>query len=148
MAVINMQIDTKVLQLLYEYHDGVITFANDIVIGKWVILRVVNIRGPRTSGYKYNFDNYFEFVIRDDQGIERIQTWYHNKGDQYLECYWAEDGAVNAIPYFFKNHPVFKSRNWRDFDASVILKRIRECFDTGTDNIQILESIKRICSEI
>lgn len=148
MALINVKIGTKVLQLLYEYHDGVVTFANDIVIGNWVILKVVNIRGPRTSCYKYNFENYFEFVIRDDQGVERIQTWHHNKGDEYLDCYWAEDGAVHAIPYFITNHPVFKSRNWRDFDASVILKRIRECFDTGTDNIQILESIKRFCLEI
>ena len=132
MEIINIKYESKLIQIPYEYSDGVIKLAEDIVIGNWVIKRIVKIGGPIFSRYKYDFKNYLEFVICDEEGFERIQTWYHNSGDNLLDAYWAE--YSDTISYFIENHPIFKSQNWKDYDAGNILKKIKLSLNQGTDN--------------
>lgn len=124
MKLINIPVGGKVLQLFWEYDDGVYTLQSDIKKGDWIVGKVVKIGGPRSSIYKYDFRNYFEFVVTDVNNESRVLTWYYNGGDEVLEAYTGRDAAIYALPFFFQNHPIFQCKDWDDYACKVKLIKI------------------------
>lgn len=126
MHLLNIVHDKKAQQLRYDYDSetGVYTFESDIIIGEWTVSRIIKIGGPRTSAYKYDFKNYFEFVITDRNGDSQILTWHHNSGDDMLAGTWAGDTSADALPYFFAEHPVFTAVDWKDYKSVTAIKEV------------------------
>ena len=125
MEMINLKHGNQVQQLRYDYDSSVYSFEKDIKIGTWIVSRHIKICGPKESIYKYNFKNFFEFVITDVNGTSQVLTWNHNAGDKVLISYWG-DSAVDSLPFFFENHPVFFSKDWEDYKYALALNAIKD----------------------
>lgn len=146
MEMLNIQHGNQVQQLRYEYDSGVYSFENDIQIGDWTVSRFIKIGGPKGGSiYKYDFKNFFEFVITDGNGVCQVLTWNHNAGDKALGAYWG-NSAVDALPYFFANHPVFSAENWEGYNYVLALKCIGESLENQT--LSAKEKINAITSII
>lgn len=129
MEILNIIVGNHVQQVGYEYDSGIYTFEKDIHIGEWVVSRLIKIGGPKGGSiYKYDFRNYFEFVITDANGSGRILTWNHNAGDNNLKRFWGNT-VVDALPFFFENHPVFSARDWEDYKYLLALRSIKKVLD-------------------
>ena len=64
MEMLNIKHGNQVQQLRYDYDSGVYSFEKDIQIGDWTVSRFIKIGGPKGGSiYKYDFKNFFEFVI-------------------------------------------------------------------------------------
>lgn len=123
MPILNIPVKGDVIQINCEYQERCFIFAEDIKNGEWTVKKVIKVGGPQYSIYKFDFRNYLEFVLIDINGEARTLSWYHNCGDVLLRSYQGEDGAIDSIPFFFKEHPVFKCQDWKDFEVvSKLLK--------------------------
>ena len=145
MEMLNIKHGNQVQQLRYDYDSGVFSFEKDIQIGDWVVSRFIKIGGPKDGSiYKYDFKNYFEFVITDGNGMCQVLTWNHNAGDKALCAYWG-DSAVDALPYFFANHPVFSAKDWEEYKYVLAIKCIGESLEnmnrSAKDKIDAIASI-------
>lgn len=129
MEMLNIKHGNQVQQLRYDYDSGVYSFEKDIQIGTWSVSRHIKIGGPKGGSiYKYDFKNFFEFVITDADGNSHVLTWNHNAGDKALKGYWG-DTAVDALPFFFENHPVFLAKNWEDYKYLLVLNAIKKVIE-------------------
>lgn len=147
MKILNIILGKKVQQLRYEYDAGVYSFEEDLKVGDWIVSRIIKVCGPSCSVYKYDFKNYFEFAITDCHGESRILTWNHNAGDNNLKAYWS-DSEEDAIPFFFANHPIFSSKDWKDYESVITLKAIEriiqdKSISSGTKVLRITSLIKK-----
>ena len=129
MEMLNIKHGNQVQQLRYDYDSRVYSFEKDIQIGTWTVSRHIKIGGPKGGSiYKYDFKNYFEFVITDVNGDSQVLTWNHNAGDKVLDGYWG-DTAVDALPFFFENHPVFYAKDWEDYKYLLVLNSIKKVLE-------------------
>ena len=148
MELLNIRHGNQVQQLKYDYDSGVYTFEKDIQIGDWSVSRFIKIGGPKGGSiYKYDFKNYFEFVITDINGVCQVLTWNHNAGDKALNAFWG-DSAVDALPFFFANHPIFSAKDWEDYNCVLTLKDINEVLEkqglSATGKIDAISSILKV----
>ena len=148
MELLNIRHGNQVQQLKYDYDSGVYTFEKDIQIGDWSVSRFIKIGGPKgESIYKYDFKNYFEFVITDINGVCQVLTWNHNAGDKALNAFRG-DSAVDALPFFFANHPIFSAKDWEDYNCVLTLKDINEVLEkqglSATGKIDAISSILKV----
>lgn len=141
-SYVNVSINAKVQQLHYLYDDeaATYTFDEDIKIGEWIIKKIVKSGGPRYSQYKYNFDNYLEFVLIDKDGISRKEQWFYNT-DKNLCLYMQNIFMPESFACFCEKHPIFKCQNWEDYLAYVNIKTIQSIIK---ENITNPEKFKRI----
>lgn len=129
MEMLNIKHGNQVQQLRYDYDSGVYSFEKDIQIDNWTVSRHIKIGGPKGGSiYKYDFKNFFEFVITDVNGDSQVLTWNHNAGDKALVAYWG-DTAVDALPFFFENHPLFLAKDWEDYKYLLALKDIKKVLE-------------------
>ena len=148
MDLINVKNGTHVLQCFYTYENGIYSFEKDIQIGDWIVSRYIKLCGPTSSPYKYDFRNYFELVITDCNGESRTFTWNPNIGCKYLKAYRDGDSTADALPYFFAKHPLFSSKDWKDYENVDTLRDIELIFQdakisSGTKLLRIAAVIKR-----
>lgn len=145
MNSINIKTGKTVLQTQYEYNDGTYEFPDDFVIGSWTVKRLIQLKGPKSSVYKYDFKNCLEFVISDKHGEEKIIRWYHNSGDELLRGHISDESSVECLSFFFCNHPIFKSIDWEDANSTVQVQKIRELLkDNENESYVIIDDIKHI----
>lgn len=148
MALLNIQHGNQAQQIRYEYDSGIYTFESDIQIGSWKVSRFIKI-GGKTGGsiYKYDFKRFFEFVVTDVNGVCQVLTWNHNDGDKALEAYWG-DSAVDALPFFFANHPIFFAKDWEDYKSMRTINDINEILkDNELSADGKIKAIKKLISE-
>lgn len=151
MEILNILHNKKCIQALYVYNDETSSyqFQDDIELGDWKIARIIPFGGPKSSRYKYDYNNYLEFVITDVKGETRIIDYYYNKGDEEVivafNKYYNDDTAHRGIQLFLENYSAFQYCDWQEYDAYKIVKRIKEIIsDTDMSNCDILEEIKSI----
>lgn len=149
MGILNITNGNQVQQLSYDYYDSVYTFEKDIQIGDWVVSRFIKIGGPRDGSiYKYDYKNFFEFVISDRNGVCQVLTWNHNAGDEALCAFWGQS-AVDALPHFFANHPIFSANDWEEYKYVLALKSIANYLENETMSAKgKMDAIKSILEKI
>lgn len=149
MELMNIQHGLSIIQVTYEYDKEMraFHFKNDINIGYWTVLKNIRIGGPETSIYKYDFNNYLEFVIIDKRGESRIKQFYYNCNSEFTTTKPYDDNiSQRGIRLFLENHPLFDSINWNDYDASAVISKIKET--VNSDNMNNVEKIDKIRSLI
>ena len=144
MELINIPVKGKVLQLFWEYKDGVYSLQNDVVNGDWTVGNIIKLGGPKSSIYKYDFRNYFEFVVTDVNNKSRVLTWYYNGEDEVLEAGINRDRAIYSLPFFFQKHPIFQCTDWEDYECKVKLIKISHIMNN--DNWDNVEKVNQIVS--
>lgn len=143
----NIQHGLSIIQVTYEYDKEMraFHFKDDIKIGYWTVLKNIRLGGPETSIYKYDFNNYLEFVIKDKRGTSRIKQFYYNNNSEFTTTKpYDDDISQRGIRRFLENHPLFDSIDWNDYDASVVISRIKKT--VNSDNMNNVEKIDKIRS--
>lgn len=142
-GIVNISINDDVKQINYQYDNeaSVYIFDEDIRIGEWTIKNIVKIGGPRSSQYKYNFDNYLELVLVDKDGISKKEQWYYNI-DMNLCLYKQNIFMPDSFVCFCEKHPIFKCQNWEDYLAYVNIKTIQLIIDKNITNVEKFNQIK------
>lgn len=144
MGYINIPLpNNRVLTLGYNYADSTYVFEQDIEFKGWIISKIIKQGGPKRSRYKYDFKNYFEFVITDSNGISRIKRYFYNEGDDEVFAYDGEC-SVEAIPYYIKSSLIFQCKDWADYDACEILMTIKKITNKDISKQEQLEQIKPV----
>lgn len=141
MKMINIKHGNQVQQLRYDFDSDVYSFEKDFKIRTWNVSRHIKKCGPKESTYKYDFKNFFEFVITDVNGTAQVLTWNYNAGDKVLNSYWG-DSAVDALPFFFENHPIFFAKDWDDYKYALALNAIKDAI--GKEGCSAEETVKTI----
>lgn len=117
--------NNQILTLGYNQANSAYVFEQDIEFNGWIISKIIKRGGPKYSRYKHDFNNYFEFVITDNNGISRIKRYFYNGGDDEVLAYWGEN-PIEAIPYYIKSSSIFQCRDWADYDTCKALTAIKE----------------------
>lgn len=136
-----------VLTLGYSYADSAYVFEQDIGFNGWIISKIIKQGGPKYSGYKYDFKNYFEFVITDSDGISRIKRYFYNKGDNEVLAYWGEC-PIEAIPYYIQSSLIFQCKDWADYDICKTLADIKKVINMNISQQEQLKRIKQILNNL
>lgn len=155
MGYINVNLpDGTLISLKYDYDDEkrVYTLSQDVVINGWTILREIYVGGPRTSRYKYCFDNYLEFRLVDKNGEDEIARYYYHLRNPWLglndceeirnTCY--ENFVVAAIANFLNKSSVSKFVDWRDLNAYRTLNEIEQTISSQRTNIDKIRKIENL----
>lgn len=145
MPILNIPVQGDVIQINCKYQDMCFILAEDVKNGDWTVKKVIKVGGPQYSRYKHDYRNYLEFVLIDINGETRALSWYHNSGDVLLRSYQGEDGPIDSIPFFFKEHPVFKCQDWKDFETVSKLLEIEKILSyTSVGNQEKLNKIVEV----
>lgn len=148
MEMMNIQHGPSIIQVTYEYDKEMraFHFKDDIKIGYWTVLKNIRIGGPETSIYKYDFNNYLEFVIIDKRGESRIKQYYYNcfSDEIIVNQSYDDDISQRGIRLFLENHPLFDCIDWNDYDASAVISKIKET--VNSDNMNNVDKINKIRS--
>lgn len=142
MSLLNIPVRGDVLQLNCEHQEMSYVLAEDVKNGDWTVKKAIRVGGPQYSRYKYDYNQYLEFVLIDRNGEARTLKWYHNGGDAFLRGFQSGDGTIDCIPFFFKEHPVFKCQDWKDYETVSKLLEIENILSyTGVSNQEKLDKI-------
>ena len=138
----------KVLTVGYDREDtsNSIVFEKDILVSDWTINRIIQVGGPRYSSYKYDWNNYLEFVITDRNGTQRIKRYHYNGGshNDNVGVYVSGVSQIESIAYFIKNSSIFICEDWEDFDAYVILANVKNIINSKEANIAKVKKLRDI----
>ncbi len=127
-----------------ESHE--IAFENDIHVNNWTIHRIILIGGPCSSRYKYDCDQYLEFVILDKNGEQQIKRYYFNIGyNNDVGLCGLRKSAIESIVYFVENCPIFKCEDWADSNAFIALLRIKNILnESNSSNYEKIDKINSL----
>lgn len=143
MEYMNLQLNDQVLTLGYNHIDCAYVFEQDIEFDDWIISKIIRQGGPKYSRYQYDFNNYFEFVISDRNGISRIERYFYNKGNSGVLAYWT-DNPPEVIAHYIKSSLIFQTKDWEDYDDHKILAQIKRIMDQNIAPREQLKQIKQL----
>ncbi len=135
-----------VLTLGYNYADSSYVFEQDIEFKGWIISKIIKVGGPRTSHYKYDYDNYFELVITDSNNFQRIEKYFYNRKD--IEQLRARQKPIDDISDFIQSSLIFQCKDWADYDICKTLADIKGVINTDISRQEQLERIKQILNNL
>lgn len=139
--------NNRVLTLGYNYADSTYVFEQDIEFNGWIISKIIKIGGP-PSCYKYNFDNYFEFVITDSKNFQRIEKYFYNCKD--IKLLRERQNSIDDISDFIQSSLIFQCKDWADYDRKICktLADIKGVINTDISQREQLERIKQILNNL
>ena len=152
MGFINVNLpEGSSISLEYNYDDEkrIYTLSQDVEINEWTIRKDIRVGGPKTSRYKYCFDNYLEFRLVDKNGEEEVAQYYYHLRNPWLglndceeirnTCY--KNFVVAAIANFLNKSSVSKFEDWSDLNAYRTLKEIEQAISSQRTNIDKIREI-------
>lgn len=139
--------NNRVLTLGYNYADSTYVFEQDIEFNGWIISKIIKVGGP-LSRYKYNFDNYFEFVITDSKNFQRIEKYFYNRKD--IKLLRERQNLIDDISDFIQSSLIFQCKDWADYDRKICktLADIKGVINTDISQREQLERIKQILNNL
>lgn len=143
--ILNVQVGYYVKQIACQYDDKNDTFrlGEDIIVNDWKIKGT--IKHVRCSGY----DAYYEYVISDKLGKEKIKAYYYTGRAIYHPNECGLKGSIDASPqgvlsYFINNSPIFKCKDWDEYESHMVLYKIQKIIENGHSKQEQLNEIRKI----
>lgn len=138
------------LECNYDSEKRICTLSQDIEINGWTVRKEMEVGGPKTSQYKYCFDNFVEILLTDKNGKKDFIRHFYNlnvpgvivgddKEATAVNC--GDNLVVSAISHFLNKAAVLKCEDWEDYNAYKILSQIKQCIHDKVSNIEKLQTI-------
>lgn len=160
MGFINVNLpDGTLISLEYEYdaEKRICNFAQDVVINGWTIRKQVEVGGPTKSQYKYNFDNFVEFLITDKKGNKDFIRYFYNLnvpgvvvGDCNEVMATTYDGnlTLSAISYFLNKSTILRCEDWEDYKKHKAIVQIRQIASQQLSDEELLNKIVEVVHKL
>lgn len=136
--------NNRILKLGYNQADSAYVFEQDIEFNGWIISKIIKRGGPKTSLYKYDYNNYFELAITDPYNLQRIEKYFYNCKD--IELLRARQNPIDDISDFIQSSLIFQCKDWADYDACKTITEIKEIVDKDISKQEQLKQIKQVLS--
>lgn len=141
------------LECNYDSERRICTLSQDVKINGWTVRKEMEVGGPKTSQYKYCFDNFVEFLLTDKKGNKDYIRYFYNLNTpgvvvgackETMAMNYDGNPVLSAISHFLNKASVFECADWGDYRKHKAVVQIRQIAPQQLSDEELLNKIVEI----